>query len=156
MDPAYAAAYAGLADCYSRLAWFEAVPPVQILPKIKEAALEALRLDNTSAEAHTSLADYLGWNWDMRGAEREFRRATELNPNDAPARMNYGVLLSAQGRHDRGLAETRRAIQLEPLSLAAVFTLGVQMLWARNYQQAWQELRKAAELAPTLPAHIPD
>ena len=155
VDSGYASAYAGLADCYERLMWLDAVPPIEILPRIKEVVMEALRLDDTSAEAHSSLANYLGRNWDFRGAERENRRAIELNPNYALARMDQGVLLSARGRHEEGLAETRRAVQLEPLSLAAAFTLGVQLLWLDATSNHGNSCAGRQSSRPPCPQHTP-
>jgi TolB-like protein/Tfp pilus assembly protein PilF len=152
IDSSYAPAYAGLADCYERLMFLEAAPTAELLPKARDAIMEALRLDGSSAEAHTSLAHYFSHTWDFEGAARELQRAIQLNPNYALARMEHGVELSGQLRHEEGLAETTRAMQLEPLSLAATYTLGVQLLWARRYEQASEHLRKAAEIAPTLPA----
>ena len=97
-DPTYALAYAGLADCYSSLAAFGFVPPKEAYPKAKEAALKALEIDDTLAEAHTSLAYIKAvYDWDWSGAEREFQRAIELNPSYADAHQWYGTSFKANG-----------------------------------------------------------
>jgi serine/threonine protein kinase len=103
-DPAYAFAYAGLADSYSQLALYDIVPPSEAYPRAKEAALKSLEMDDTLAEAHTSLAlikTYYDWDWS--GAEREFQRAIALNPNYAIAHQWYGEALRMMGRPQDGV-----------------------------------------------------
>jgi tetratricopeptide (TPR) repeat protein len=115
-------AYAGLADCYAIWAWagdyFVGDPsPKDVLPKARDAALKALQLDEGLAEAHTSLAlveMVLDWNW--LGAEREFRRSIQLNPNYSAAHVWYAHYLAAMGRSDECTAESKRSLELDPLS----------------------------------------
>jgi TolB-like protein/DNA-binding winged helix-turn-helix (wHTH) protein/Tfp pilus assembly protein PilF len=131
-DPNFALAYAGLADCYTLLAFDGLTPGAQA--KARAAAVKALALDDTLAEAHTSLAaiNVLNWNW--AGADQEFRRAIALNPNYALAHHWYGNLFFALlGRHEEAIAELKRAQDLDPLSLIVNTDLG----WA--YEMAGQE-----------------
>jgi TolB-like protein/DNA-binding winged helix-turn-helix (wHTH) protein/thioredoxin-like negative regulator of GroEL len=149
LDPDYAAAYVGLADCYSGLSQSGEFSPNEIMPKAKAAALNALRLDDASAEAHASLAlinELYDWNW--KGAEREFRRAIELNPNYATAHHWYAMYLSALGRHDEALAEIRKAQALDPVSLITNTNEGWILFCAHDYDQAIQKLRATIELDP--------
>jgi serine/threonine-protein kinase len=138
IDPNYASAYAGLADYY----WStDALPPRVAMPKAKEYALKALEIDPTLAEAHTSLGvvRFLAdWNWPE--AERDFRRALELNPGDVEAHRMYSAYLSAMGRAEEALAEIRRAQELEPLpAVATHITVGWTFYYARRYDQAVQQ-----------------
>jgi TolB-like protein/DNA-binding winged helix-turn-helix (wHTH) protein len=118
LDPNYAAAYAGLAESYVVLNGHRFLPPTQAFPKVRVAALKALELDEGLAEAHASLGA-LKWeyDWDPSGAEKEFRRAIELNPSYATAHQWYAEELAIIGRGDEALAEIQRAKQLDPVSL---------------------------------------
>jgi TolB-like protein/Tfp pilus assembly protein PilF/predicted Ser/Thr protein kinase len=151
-DPDYALAYAGLADCYSGRANNGFVPPKQGYPRAKEAALKALELDDTLAEAHTSLAfiktDY---DWDWPGAERELQRAIELNPAYARAHALYGYQLYRLGRFEEAIAELKRSVELDPLSLLNNRILGQAFYFARQYDQAVEQFRKTLELDPNFP-----
>jgi serine/threonine-protein kinase len=146
IDPNYASAYAGLADYY----WSaEALPPRLAMPKAKQYALKALEIDPTLAEAHTSLGvvRFLAdWNWPQ--AERDFRRALELNPGDVEAHRMYSAYLSAMGRAEEALAEIRKAQELDPLSIAAQITVGWAFYYARRYDQAVEQCGKILELQP--------
>lgn len=149
LDPGYALAYAGLADSYSLLGMLDCLAPPETFPKAKAAALKALELDETLAEAHTSLAQvqfYYDWNW--RESEQTFLRALRLNPNYATAHHWYGWYLTATGRFDQALAELRRAQELDPLSLVISTALGGALYLARQYQQAINQCRKILDLAP--------
>jgi serine/threonine-protein kinase len=118
-DSAYAVAYAGLSDAFGDLGYF--VLPRDVLPKSKTAALRALELDSTLAEAHTSLAGVLLWyDWDWAGAEKEFRRAIALKPGLETAHRWYGFLLIYGGRAPEGVLEFQRALALAPLSVRNV------------------------------------
>ena len=154
-DPSYALAYSGLADCHSLLAVWDFVPPKQSYPRAKEAALKALELDDTLAEAHASLAmikTYYDWDWS--GAEKEFRRAIELNPSYATAHMWYGEALGWRGRLEEAIAEEKRALELDPLSLIVNLVVADQFYLAREYDQAIEQYRKTLELDPNfVPAH---
>jgi len=148
-DPHYALAYAGRADCYILLAEYTILPSKEALPKAQQAAAKAVELDETLAEAHTSLgavrADY---EWDWRGSESEFRRAIELNPSYATAHQWYAELLSQEGRHDEAVAEIRRAQELDPLSLIINAMAGRVLLFAGEIDPAIDQLRKTLEIDP--------
>jgi len=148
-DPAYALAYTGLADCYGLLADYGFVPWKEAYPRAKGAAAKALELDEALAEAHTSLAVIKSeYEWDWLGAEREFKRAIELNPNYATAHHWYSDHLGIMGRHEEAIAEIKRAQQLDPLSLIINTVAGVRFHWARRYDEAVEQLRKTLEMDP--------
>ena len=143
-DPTYALAYAGLADCYNLLGYYVYLRPRQAFPEAKTAAVEALRLDDRLAEAHTSLgwvSMYFEWRWDR--AESEFRRAIELNPNYATAHTWYGVLLWAMGRFDESADRTRRAQELDPRSAIINANMGWPYFFAHRYDQAIEAFQNA-------------
>jgi serine/threonine protein kinase/Flp pilus assembly protein TadD len=155
-DSHYALSYAGLADAYSMLGDAGYLPPSEAWPKAKAAAMQALDIDDTLPEAHTSLGlvkEHFEWDWS--GAEREFRRAIELNPNSATAHHWYGDYLANMGRSEEGLRETRKAQELDPLSLIINTTLGKQLYLAGKNDQAVEQLRKVldidAKFAPARP-----
>ncbi len=147
-DPNYALAYAGLADCY--VVNVNPSPPREKMPKAKAAATKALQLDDTLAEAHTSLASVLTkYDWDWPGAEKEFKRAIELNPRYAEAHEWYGAwYLVPMGRLQEAIAEEKRAQELDPVSLIINFELGIVLYYAREYDQAIEQFRKTLELNP--------
>jgi tetratricopeptide (TPR) repeat protein len=123
------------------------LPPAEAWPKAKAAAMQALEIDDTLAEAHTSLGlvkEHYEWDW--TGAEKEFKRAIELNPNSANAHLWYGDFLSNTGRLDDGMRETRRAKDLDPLSLIINTKLGWQFYLSSQYDQAVEQLRKVLEI----------
>jgi TolB-like protein/Flp pilus assembly protein TadD len=147
LDPNYAQAYAGLADSYAITA--SGLPPQERLPKAKAAAERALALDESLAEAHTSLAFILykfEWNW--LEAENHFRRALELNPNYSIGQHWFGECLALMGRFDEGLARLHEAERLDPLSLSIKNDLGRALYRARRYDEAIAQARKTLELAP--------
>jgi TolB-like protein/Tfp pilus assembly protein PilF len=149
LDPNYALAHTGLADAYALLPVYSNLPAGESLPKAREAALKALSLDDRLAEAHTALGDVLNYyDYDFAGAEREYKRAIELNPNYATAHQWYGELLTHLGRHEESLAEMRRALQIDPLSLIINRAYGESYLFARRYDEAIAQLRKTIELEP--------
>src|ERR1700730_8069750 len=136
-DPAYALAYSGLSDCYSSLAEFGVVPAKEGYLRAKDAALKALELDDTLAEAHSSLALIKSsYDWDWTGADKEFRRAIELNPSYADAHRLHAVVLWQTGRLDEAIAETKLVLELDPLSLDTNNDLGLEFFLARQYDQA--------------------
>ena len=148
-DPAYALAYDGLADCYADTAIYGLVPPKEAVPRSKEAALKALEMDDTLAEAHATLASiktYLDWDWS--GAESESRRAIELNPNYAPAHYYYGAFFRNMGRDREAIAEIKRALELDPLSVFTNRGLGLAYYVSRQYDLAIEQEKKTLELDP--------
>jgi tetratricopeptide (TPR) repeat protein len=148
-DPTYALAYSGLADCYTLLPFYGSVLPKEAFPKAKEAALKALQVDETLAEAHTSLAYVKTLNdWDWSGTEREFQRAIELNPSYATAHHWHAVALVTMGRSEEAITESKRALELDPLSLIINRDLGQVFYLARHYDQAIEQYRKTLELDP--------
>ncbi len=148
IDPNYALAYAGLADAYQLLNLFADVSPQEAFPKAKAAAKRALELDETLAEAHTSLASSLFfYDRNYPEAEREYQRAIQLNPNYATAHHWYGVTyLAKMQRFDEAIAEMKRAQELDPLSLAINADVGNTYTQARQYDKAIEQLRKAIEM----------
>jgi eukaryotic-like serine/threonine-protein kinase len=143
-DPGYAVAYAGLADAFELLSiGFSSKPPVEYLAQAKTMALKALQMDDSLAEAHTSLA-YARWlgDLDWQGAEREFKRALELMSSYVMAHEWYAEYLAAIGRHDEALLEAKRAQQLDPLAVPVNRTVGWVLYFARRYDEAIEELRK--------------
>jgi TolB-like protein/Flp pilus assembly protein TadD len=149
-DPNYALAYAGVADAYVFLPGYTAGAPGDCYPKAKEAALKALELDDTLAEAHTTLALAMWYyGFDFAQANREFQRAIELNPNYATGHQQYGNnTLSALGRFNDAIAEGKKAVDLDPLSLVINADLGVNYCYARRYDDAIAQLRKTIEMDP--------
>ncbi len=145
-DPTYALAYAGLADAYYGLSNLYA-PPREAMPRAREAAQRALALDDTLAQAHTSLALVQVWyDWDFAAGEREFRRAISLNPNDAEAHRLYGNYLIASGQLNRALTEMRLAEQLDPLSAPACWDVGRVLFYMGRYPESRAQAKKALEL----------
>ena len=149
-DPNYALAYAGLADAYVFLPGYTGGTPQDYYPKAIAAAKKALELDDTLAEAHTTLGLALWYyDFDFSQANREFQRAIELNPNYATAHQQYGNnTLSALGRFDDAIAEGKRAVALDPLSLVINADLGMNFYFARRYEESAAQLRKTLEMDP--------
>ncbi|HMV83977.1 MAG TPA: winged helix-turn-helix domain-containing protein [Blastocatellia bacterium] len=146
-DPNYALAYSGLADCYSLVV--SGLPPLERMPKAKQAAQKALELDDALAEAHASLAFIkYKFDWDWRGAESEFRRAIELNPNYATAHHWYGECLGLQGRFAEAHAALKQAERLDPLSLAIKEDIGMVWFRMRDFQKALSKYKEVQELDP--------
>ena len=149
-DPNYALAYASLADSYVELGgWLTYLPPSEAGPKARAAAMKALELDDSLGEAHAALARaqyYFGWDWPS--AEREFKRAVELNPNSAISHHGYSELLLARARFDESIAEGMRALEIDPLSPQIVADLAYTYLVMRRYDEAIAQQRKALDLDP--------
>ena len=151
MDTDYALAYAGLADCYTMLAQVYVLPPKEAFPKAKALTSRALEIDETLAEAHTSLAFVLSsFDWDWAGAEREFRRAIELSPNYATAHQWFALgLLVRLGRISEAIEEIHKALELDPLSLIINTSAGFVYLYAGREDKAVEQAEKILDMDPT-------
>ena len=149
-DPNYALAYVGLANSYFRLgSVFGFRSPREVMPRGLELLNEALRLDPDLADAHAALATYkLTYEWNLVEAEREIKRALDLNPSDAAARALYGSFYQAQSRFDDAIAERRARHSLDPLSPLATADVGYPYYYARRYDDAIAHFRKALDLDP--------
>jgi eukaryotic-like serine/threonine-protein kinase len=144
-DPGFALAYAGLADAYE--VGSIALPPREAMPRAKEAALKALRLDEWLVEAHTALAGVrLRYEWNWPEAEKAFKRAIQLNPNYATAHHWYALGLVSQERFDEAILEIKRAQELDPLSLNISTAVGTCFYYARQYDQAIKQYNKTLEM----------
>jgi serine/threonine protein kinase/tetratricopeptide (TPR) repeat protein len=147
-DPNYALAYLGLADYYDVISDYAPVPSSETAPKARAAAQKALAIDDSLAEAHAVLADSYGTQWEWNSAEREFKRALELNPNSANTHKLYWLYLSSQGRHEEALAEIKTAIRLDPLNLKYNDNLGQEYETGRQYDLAVEQFKKVIEMDP--------
>jgi len=156
VDPQYARAYSGLADCYLTLSEFNVMPREEAYAKAIAAAEKAISIDPALAEAHTTLAFlHLSRDWDYLNAERKFKQAIELDPNYATACQFYGVYLLAVGQTEAGVAETRRALEIDPLSIQNNSQLGRALYFARRYDEAIAQCLKTLELdSNSAAAHV--
>ncbi len=148
-DPRYALAYSGLADTYSPELDNRGVPIAEGFERAKRHARRALELDESLAEAHASL----GWalfiyDWDWDGADREFRRAIELNPRYASAHQWYAFLLAARGKPEAGIIESHTALELDPASMSVRRSVGWLYFYGRRYAQAIYHLGRAVAVSP--------
>ena len=157
-DPKYALAYAGIADSYSIMAslGYDVLPVNVAMPKAQAAALHAVELDPSLAEAHVSLAYVkLMYEWDWRGSEKEFKRAIELNPNYPVAHLWYAHDLWATGHTDDSTRELQTAVELDPASLAVITAVGRQHYLQGQFQQSVEQYKKAMQFDPRfVPAHL--
>jgi TolB-like protein/Tfp pilus assembly protein PilF len=148
-DPQYALAYAGMADCYVSMVDNAQLPPAEGYWKAKAAATQALEIDDTLGEVRASLAWVLWvYEWDWSDAEREFKRAIELNPSYPLAHARYAEYLSELGRADEALAQVETARRLDPISLYVNDTRGDVLYDARQYDQAIDQFRHTLEMYP--------
>jgi eukaryotic-like serine/threonine-protein kinase len=149
IDPNYGLAYNGLAYNYiNQVDWF--IRPNEAGPKARDAANKALAINDADADAHVSRAIVAHWyEWDWAVAEREFKRAIELNPNDSEAHGYYSWFLAPMGRKDEAVAEAKRSQQLDPFSSLANFIVGSALVFTRQWDPAIEQLRSAKELDPT-------
>ena len=150
LDPNYAPAYAALARAYSLAPVVGAMPPMESMPKAREAARRANSLDPSLASGHSTLGFVLAhYDFDWPAAEREYLRALDLNPNDAYAHLFYSnSYLSPLGRHAEAIAEMQKAVAIDPFSAPVQSFLGRTYIWARQYDQAIAQFRKCAEMFP--------
>lgn len=150
-DPEYAPAYAGLAGYYSVLPFYSNESPVRTLPRAREMALRALELDEGLAEAHAAMAYIRAYyEWDWEAAEREFRRALELQPSSADVHFSYSRFLAAQRRFPEAFAEIRRARELDPLSLLLKANVALLHYFQDDLDEAEGQLRETLEIDPKL------
>lgn len=151
-DPNYAPAYAGLGDCYAYLSTpIHALSPSESARRTKDAVIKALVLDDALAEAHATLAWVtFRYDWDWSRAEKEFKRAIELNPSYVWARVWYGTYLMSMKRKDEALAEFQRAISVDPLSATAYTNLAQWFVHDGQYDRAIEQYLKSVELGPTI------
>jgi DNA-binding winged helix-turn-helix (wHTH) protein/TolB-like protein len=149
-DSNYALAYAGLADSYVGLTFYNFAAPDETMPKAKGAAMNALAIDNALAEAHASLAHVLmNYDWNWPEAEREFKLSIELNPDYATAHQWYAIhYLTATGRLEEALQEMKRALELEPASLVMNAFMGATLYFAGRYGEAIEQCRRTIEMDP--------
>jgi len=154
-DPTYALAYDGITYYYL---WANdlLLAPNDAMPKAKEAARKALELDGVLPQAHTDMAMVLHqYDWDWAGAEREYRRAIQLDPRYAPAHHWYGYLLMNVGRTQEGIKESKEATDLDPLSAESNWVFAWMLYFARRYDACIEQLRRTVDLDPTyFPAHL--
>jgi eukaryotic-like serine/threonine-protein kinase len=148
-DPSYAPAHAGLADCYNMLAYYSILHGRDAYPKARDAAMKALSLDQGLAEAHAALAFiHYQWEWNWQEADREFRRAIDLDPNYAPAHQWYSSFLAAMGRTDEAVEEGNRAAELEPFSISVSMHPGWINYLMRRYDAAIKLSQQNTKLYP--------
>ena len=148
-EPDYARAYAGLADAYILEQIYLGTKPQESYPKARDAAARALQIDPELAEAYASLAKVEQfYDWDWAAAERDFRRAIELNPNYATGHHWYAIYLANMGHFDEAIKEARRAEELDPLSSIIAVDFASLLGYARRYEEAIQQAHKALELNP--------
>jgi TolB-like protein/Tfp pilus assembly protein PilF/predicted Ser/Thr protein kinase len=147
-DPNYALAYVGLADYYYVLSDYAPVSAVEVAPKARAAAQKALAIDDTLAEADAVLAgaEQNLWEWDA--ADRDFRQAVELDPNNGNAHQWYGLFLSGLGRHQEALAQFKRALELDPLNLTFNTNLATGYSNERRYDLALDQFKKTLDMDP--------
>jgi tetratricopeptide (TPR) repeat protein len=147
-DPAYAAAYSGIAECWSGFLFIDARPWVQAIPKAREAATKALSLDDSLAEAHQAMAVLHYQEWDWKGVEDETRKAIALNPGFSTSHMMRGNMLRHLGRADESIAEAKLALEADPLAMLTNQMLGNAYANARHYDLAIAQYQKGLDLHP--------
>jgi len=149
-DPNYALAYSGLAESYTLFGNYNVAPQLEAMPKAKAAALRAIELDDSLAETRVALGIYYSnFAWNQLAAEKEFRRAIELNPNYATAHQQFGIeCLTAMGRFDEAIAESKRAEELDPASPIIAADLGQVLMRARRYDESIEHLNRVVALDP--------
>src|SRR5436190_15532171 len=149
-DPNFALGYVGLADSYTGLTFYNFAAPHEAMPKAKESAIKALTLDDTLAEAHTTLAHILiNYDWNWAAAEKEFKRSIELKPDYATAHQWYAIhYLTAMGRLEEAVQEMKKALELEPASIVMNTFMGATLYYAGRYDEAIDQCRRTIEMDP--------
>jgi TolB-like protein/Flp pilus assembly protein TadD len=151
-DPGYAPAYAELAMCYGDSSFFEYLPPLEVYPMATAAAVRALEIDDALAEAHTALgAIYYQMDWKFLEAEKAFKRALELNPNNSRTLIYYAWMLGETGRTEEAMVPAKRAQELDPFSVLANVAVAEAFYLSRNFDQAIKEYSKNLDLSPNDP-----
>ncbi len=149
IDPMYALAYVGLADSYGTMASWSYLPAEDAWPKAEDAAKKALEIDDSLAEAHISLAgNKMDYNWDWEGAEREFKRGLELNPNYPTGHQWYAEYFTKMGRFDEAIREINRAQELDPLSLIISAFKGLILYYASDNDGSFKQLENTLDIDP--------
>src|SRR5262245_11223002 len=150
-DGNFALAHAGVAESYNALGGFNVRPPKEVYPKARLAAEAALRLDPLLVQAHTQLATIsFAFDWDWSGAEKEIKRALEINPGDSDAHYWYGYYFAFIGQSDKAIAEIKQPHELDPVSLVKITGVAQILLVARRYDESIEQCRKALEMDPNL------
>ena len=155
-DPNYALAYSGLADSYALIPTYGRLRPKDYMPQAKRAAQKAIELDDTLAEGHASLGQILiYYDYDWEGAEREYKRAIELNPKYPTAHHWYSEFLLQKGAFEESIKEIKIALELDPLSLILNRQLGLNLFWMGKYDEAITQLKKTLDMDPNFTsAHL--
>ncbi|MEO6334790.1 MAG: protein kinase [Pyrinomonadaceae bacterium] len=153
LDPNFARAYLGLSSAHAYLTRFPDIPQQGLREKVREYTLKAASLDEQLPEAHEALAGMSLRQYKFADAEREYKRAIELNPNYAGAHLAYGYLLTILERHEESLAEVRRGLELDPAAMSNFSVLGTNLFYARRYDEAIEQFKKVLELEPDFLAH---
>jgi tetratricopeptide (TPR) repeat protein len=149
LDHEFALAHVMLGASYYSLSWLGHSPAKELMPKAKIALDQALKLDDQLAEAHSYLANYKNdYEWDFIGAEQEYKRAIDLNPNSADAHHSYAFHLTYMGRFDQAIPEIRKAEELDPADMYFSRNVAQVLFFARRYDEAIEQSRRAAELNP--------
>jgi serine/threonine protein kinase len=148
-DPKYASPYVGIAMYYINLGFWNFVPPKQAFPRAKEAAEKALEIDDSLGEAHSAMGfEKMLYEWDWEGAEKEHKRALELNPSNASSRILYAHYLWILGRFEEALGECKRAQELNPLSRNVAQTRATILMTMRQYDRSIEEYKALLEISP--------
>ena len=151
-DPNYASAYVGLSDTYQLMAFWSQLPTREGFARARAAVEKALQLDDRSPEAHASLASIReSFDWDWPGAESEYRRALDLNPNYATAHHWYAEFLAGHGRFDQAIAEITKATELDPLSPVIATTVGEMFCRTGHCDQAVTQYNEVLRMYPGYP-----
>ncbi|MDH4217340.1 MAG: protein kinase [Candidatus Aminicenantes bacterium] len=151
-DPNYALAYTGISSVWVTRGMLGIVPPLEAFPKVKEAVLKALELDDTLSEVHYNLAIFrFYYEWDWGGAEIEFQRAIELNPNNANIHLIYSSFLDMMERPEESIAEIERALELDPLNFFAQCIFGLHLFNSHLYDDAIGHFRNTLRTEPNFP-----